>query len=86
MHGGIDPQILLSSVIRYEKLGNSVTVRDIVRAIENDLSDGIIEAKRSGASTIALREESGRVYADVMDYGTSGQFMATSQSDPYAQS
>jgi ATP-dependent Clp protease ATP-binding subunit ClpA len=82
MHGGIDPQILLSSVIRYEKLGNSVTVRDIVRAIENDLSDGIIEAKRSGASTIALREESNRVFVDVMDYAATGQ--SACQANPYA--
>ena len=85
MHGGIDPQILLSSVIRYEKLGNSVTVRDIVRAIENDLSDGIIEAKRSGASTIALREESGRVYADVMDYGNPQQPLNSDQQPTYSQ-
>lgn len=68
MHGGIDPRILLSSVIRYEKLGNSVTVRDIVRAIENDLSDGIIEAKRAGAKTIALREEEDRVFVDIIEY------------------
>ena len=74
MHGGVDPLILLSSVIRYEKLGNSVTVRDVIRSIENDLSDGIIQAKRDGARTIALREEANRVYVDVMDFENAMSF------------
>ncbi len=83
--GGIDPQILLSSVIRYEKLGNSVTVRDIVRAIENDLSDGIIDAKRNGATVIALREEDGNVFVDPMDFGASQQTEGAFQTNSFLQ-
>lgn len=83
--GGIDPQILLSSVVRYEKLGDSVTVRDIVRAIENDLSDGIIETKRSGATVIALREEDGKVFVDPMDFGTSQQAESGFQPNSFLQ-
>jgi ATP-dependent Clp protease ATP-binding subunit ClpA len=83
MHGGIDPSILLGSVIRYEKLGNSVTVRDIVRAIENDLSDGIIEARRAGAKTIALREEGDKVFVDIIDYVETVQSHDTTQIASY---
>ena len=85
MHGGIDPQILLASVIRYEKLGNSVTVRDVIRSIENDLSDGIIQAKRDGARTIALREESDKVYVDVMDFGNATQSFDKIKESAYSQ-
>lgn len=83
MHGGVDPQILLGSVIRHEKLGDSVTVRDIVRAIENDLSDGVIQARSQGAKVIALREEDGRVYVDIMEYDGNTQLFPNA---PYNQS
>lgn len=79
MHGGIDPKILLESVLRYENLGDSVTVRDIIRLIENDLYDGIIEAKQSGAKTVALRDDGEKVRVDVLDYAE-----ATQAGDNYA--
>ncbi len=66
VHGGIDPQILLNSVVRHEASGGSV--RDIVRAIEDELSSGIIDAKRSGAATIALRDHAGRVTVEPATY------------------
>lgn len=51
---GIDPQILLTLMARYRKLGKSSSSRDLVRVIEERLADSLIEAKKRGVKSIEL--------------------------------
>ncbi|MDX2288901.1 MAG: AAA family ATPase [Hyphomicrobiaceae bacterium] len=62
--GGIDPKILLNAIGALQKRTDG-GVRDIVRAIERDVSDGLIEARSQGANTIALRSVGERIAVDV---------------------
>jgi ATP-dependent Clp protease ATP-binding subunit ClpA len=51
--GGIDPRILMDAI---ESLSGKMQggVRDMTRAIERQVTDGLIEARQSGASEIRL--------------------------------
>jgi len=51
---GIDPQIILTLMARYKKLGRSSSSRDLVRSIEEKMADSLIEAKRRGIKRITL--------------------------------
>jgi len=51
---GIDPEIILTLMSRYKKLGNSSSSRDLVRAIEEKMADSLIEAKKKGIKRITL--------------------------------
>lgn len=51
---GIDPQIILTLMARYRKLGKNSSSRDLVRVIEERLADSLIEAKKRGVKTIEL--------------------------------
>lgn len=60
---GIDPKIILLLMARYKKLGRNASSRDLVRAIEEQLADSLIEAKRQGRQKIELRaDENQRVF------------------------
>jgi ATP-dependent Clp protease ATP-binding subunit ClpA len=63
--GGIDPQILLDLMARQKKLGNGASSRDLVRAIEESVADSLIDAKQSGARSVSLVDQGGRVTAQV---------------------
>ncbi|MEA2936254.1 MAG: ATP-dependent Clp protease ATP-binding subunit ClpE [Variibacter sp.] len=52
--GGIDAQILLASIDKITKDGAKGGVRDIARAIENQITDGLIDAKTDGATHVRL--------------------------------
>jgi ATP-dependent Clp protease ATP-binding subunit ClpA len=60
---GIDAQIILGLMERQQKMGKSGSSRDIVRAIEEQLADSLIEAKRRGFTQVELKNEGGRVTA-----------------------
>jgi len=64
--GGINPQILLDLVDRQRKLGYAASARDLVRAIEEVIADSLIEAKRGGATRVALAESQGAVWAEIV--------------------
>ncbi|WP_222101853.1 AAA family ATPase [Methylomonas koyamae] len=51
---GIDPQIILTLMARFKKLGKSSSSRDLVRVIEERLADSLIEAKKCGVKAIEL--------------------------------
>lgn len=51
---GIDPKIVLMLIARHKKLGRSASSRDLVRAIEEQIADSLIEAKRRGFEQISL--------------------------------
>ncbi|MBY0380415.1 MAG: AAA family ATPase [Xanthobacteraceae bacterium] len=64
--GGINPQILLDLVNRHRKLGYAASARDLVRAIEEVIADSLIDAKRKGATRVALAESQGAVWATIV--------------------
>jgi len=53
---GIDPKIVLALMAKQRKLGNSASSRDLVRAIEEQLADSLIEAKKQGLLRISLAQ------------------------------
>jgi ATP-dependent Clp protease ATP-binding subunit ClpA len=63
---GIDPEIILASMARYKKLGKAGSSRDLVRVIEEQLADSLIDAKKRGHLSIELHlNEEQRVVARV---------------------
>lgn len=55
---GIDPDIILTLMARYQKLGKLGSSRDLIRAIEEQLADSLIEAKKAGHPKITLQIDS----------------------------
>ncbi len=51
---GIDPKIVLALMARHRKLGTLGSSRDLVRAIEEQLADSLVEAKKRNLTTISL--------------------------------
>ena len=52
--GGIDPQILLASIDKVTETGAKGGVREIARAIEDQIADGLVDAKSAGATRVRL--------------------------------
>jgi ATP-dependent Clp protease ATP-binding subunit ClpA len=52
-NGGIDPAILLAAIEAMQKRSDG-GVRDIARAIERQVTDGLLDARESGAKTVRL--------------------------------
>ena len=60
--GGIDPALLLDVMQKQDRLGEGASARDLVRSIEEMVSDGLIEARQKGARCVRLdKDESGIV-------------------------
>ncbi len=51
---GIDPKIILGLMERFKKLGRNSSARDLTRAIEEELADSLIEAKKRGCTVVEL--------------------------------
>ncbi|MHB1737134.1 MAG: AAA family ATPase [Acidithiobacillus sp.] len=60
---GIDPEILYRLMERQEKLADTASSRDLMRAIEESIADSLIAAKQQGARCVALVEGQGIVFA-----------------------
>ncbi len=52
--GGIDPHLLVDIMLKQDRLGQGASARDLVRSIEEMVSDGLIEAHQKGARRISL--------------------------------
>jgi ATP-dependent Clp protease ATP-binding subunit ClpA len=57
--GGIDPQILLGAIDRGTQVAAKGGVREISRAIEKRIADGLVDAKLAGARRVRLAAEEG---------------------------
>jgi ATP-dependent Clp protease ATP-binding subunit ClpA len=57
--GGIDPQILLGAIDRATEAAAKGGVREISRAIEKRIADGLVDAKLAGARRVRLAAEEG---------------------------
>jgi ATP-dependent Clp protease ATP-binding subunit ClpA len=66
--GGIDPAILMDAI---ETLSGKMQggVRDMTRAIERQVTDGLIDARQSGASEVRLVKSGHEVKVEVMRTG-----------------
>ena len=65
--GGIDAELLFEVMQRQERLGQGASARDLVRSIEEMVSDGLIEARQKGAHRVALEQADGRVVTRIAD-------------------
>jgi ATP-dependent Clp protease ATP-binding subunit ClpA len=54
--GGIDPALLLEVMQKQDRLGQGASARDLVRSIEEMVSDGLIEARQTGATCVRLEK------------------------------
>jgi hypothetical protein len=74
--GGIDPQILMRAI---DALSGRMQggVRDMTRAIERQITDGLIDARASGAVEIRLMQDGERVRVEAA--GSREQFAARLQ-------
>lgn len=51
---GIDPNIILTLMARYQRQKRATSSRDLIRAIEEQLADSLIEAKKAGQTRVEL--------------------------------
>ena len=65
--GGIDAGLLFEVMQRQDRLGQGASARDLVRSIEEMVSDGLIEARQKGAKRVRLEQEDGRVVTRIAD-------------------
>jgi ATP-dependent Clp protease ATP-binding subunit ClpA len=63
--GGIDPALLFDVMVKQDRLGQGASARDLVRSIEEIISDGLIEAQQQGARCIRLEKRDGAIVARV---------------------
>src|SRR5215510_3177870 len=59
--GGIDPHILLNSIDAVSKQQSKGGVRDIARALEKQITDGLIDARGAGAKRVRLQAADERI-------------------------
>jgi hypothetical protein len=62
-YGGIDPELLFEMIRRQSRLGAGASSRDLVRAIEESISDSLIDAKQKGHTRVSLVASEDRVVA-----------------------
>jgi ATP-dependent Clp protease ATP-binding subunit ClpA len=65
-NGGIDPAILLDAINALQKRTDG-GVRDISRAIEREVTDGLLEARGKGAKKVRLVAEGTGVRVDISE-------------------
>jgi ATP-dependent Clp protease ATP-binding subunit ClpA len=64
-NGGIDPAILLDAIDALQKRTDG-GVRDIARAIEREVTDGILDARAKGAKTVRLSAAGTGIQVDIV--------------------
>ena len=65
--GGIDPALLFEVMQRQDRLGQGASARDLVRSIEEMVSDGLIEARQRGAHRVRLEKGDGGIVTRIAD-------------------
>ncbi len=65
--GGIDPMLLLEIMQKQDRLGQGASARDLVRSIEEMVSDGLIDARQKGAHCVRLEKSESGVVTRVAD-------------------
>ncbi len=65
--GGIDAALLFEVMQKQDRLGHGASARDLVRSIEEMVSDGLIEARQQGARRVRLEQAEGGVVTRIAD-------------------
>ncbi len=65
--GGIDPHLLLEIMQKQDRLGQGASARDLVRSIEEMVSDGLIEARQKGAHRVKLEKSDSGIVTRIAD-------------------
>ncbi len=65
--GGIDPALLFEVMQRQDRLGQGASARDLVRSIEEMVSDGLIEARQQGARWVRLEKGEDGIVTRIAD-------------------
>ena len=65
--GGIDPALLFEVMQRQDRLGQGASARDLVRSIEEMVSDGLIEARQKGAHRVRLEKSDTGIVTRIAD-------------------
>jgi ATP-dependent Clp protease ATP-binding subunit ClpA len=68
--GGIDPALLLDVMQKQDRLGEGASARDLVRSIEEMVSDGLIEARQAGAVCVRLEKGEAGIITRIADTRT----------------
>ena len=65
--GGIDPALLVEVMQKQDRLGEGASARDLVRSIEEMVSDGLIEARQRGARCVRLEKGESGIITRIAD-------------------
>ena len=65
--GGIDAALLFEVMQRQDRLGQGASARDLVRSIEEMVSDGLIEARQQGAHRVRLEKSETGIVTRIAD-------------------
>ena len=65
--GGIDPALLLEVMQKQDRIGQGASARDLVRSIEEMVSDGLIEARQKGAHCVRLEKGEDGIVTRIAD-------------------
>ncbi|OAG78626.1 Clp protease ATP-binding subunit ClpA [Acetobacter malorum] len=66
--GGIDAGLLMDVMRRQSRMGDSASARDLVRSIEDMISESLIVARQQGAEMVRIvREDDGTITAKIAD-------------------
>ena len=66
--GGIDAGLLIDVMRRQSRMGDSASARDLVRSIEDMISESLIVARQQGAEMVRIvREDDGTITAKITD-------------------
>ncbi len=65
--GGIDAALLFEVMLKQDRLGHGASARDLVRSIEEMVSDGLIEARQQGARRVRLEQAESGVVTRIAD-------------------
>ena len=71
--GGIDPHLLLDVMQKQDRLGQGASARDLVRSIEEMVSDGLIEARQKGAHCVRLEKGEDGIITRIADMRLPGR-------------
>ncbi|WP_418610972.1 AAA family ATPase [Gluconobacter cerinus] len=63
--GGIDPALLFQVMVKQKNLGTGASARDLVRSIEDMVSESLIIARQQGAKTVRLTAGDAGVVAEI---------------------
>ncbi|GFE95133.1 hypothetical protein DmGdi_02060 [Gluconobacter sp. Gdi] len=63
--GGIDPALLFQVMVKQKNLGTGASARDLVRSIEDMVSESLIIARQQGAKTVRLTAGDEGVIAEI---------------------